>query len=311
MSTIASSPLRSAPDGAERRRGGTLRSLSRSTPLIPAIILLVIFLVGPMIFALWGSLTNAALTGYRAAKPQFIGFDNYVSLFSDPDFWSSVGLTLSFVFFSAIIGQNVLGMALAVLTRAGSKALSTVVSTLVVISWVLPEIVAAFALYAFFSSDGTLNATLTSLGLGSVSWLIDYPMLAVILANIWRGTAFSMLVYNAALAEVPPEITEAAQIDGTNSVQRFFLITLPMIRRSIATNLMLTTLQTVGTFGLIWVMTGGGPGTRSSTLPVLAYQEAFKFAQVGYGTAIAAVTIVLGAVFAILYIKILKPEVES
>lgn len=311
MSTIASSPLRSAPDGAGRRRGGTLRSLSRSTPLIPALILLVIFLVGPMVFALWGSLTNAALTGYRAAKPQFIGFDNYVSLFSDPDFWSSVGLTLSFVFFSAIIGQNVLGMALAVLTRAGSKVLSTVVSTLVVISWVLPEIVAAFALYAFFSSDGTLNATLSALGLGSVSWLIDYPMLAVILANIWRGTAFSMLVYNAALAEVPPEIMEAAQIDGTTSVQRFFLITLPMIRRSIATNLMLTTLQTVGTFGLIWVMTGGGPGTRSSTLPVLAYQEAFAFAQVGYGTAIAAVTIVLGGVFAILYIKILKPEVES
>jgi len=306
MSTIARSPLRSAPDGAERRRSGALRSLSRSTPLVPALILLVVFLVGPMVFALWGSLTNAALTGYRAAKPQFIGFDNYVSLFSDPDFWSSVGLTLSFVFFSAIIGQNVLGMALAVLTRAGSKVLSTVVSTLVVISWVLPEIVAAFALYAFFSSDGTLNAALGAVGLGSISWLIDYPMLAVILANIWRGTAFSMLVYNAALAEVPPEIT-----DGTNSVQRFFLITLPMIRRSIATNLMLTTLQTVGTFGLIWVMTGGGPGTRSSTLPVLAYQEAFKFAQVGYGTAIAAVTIVLGGVFAILYIKILKPEVES
>ncbi len=269
--TTTSPRLSSTP----RRVGGrrrTLRALSQSTPLIPSLILLVIFLVGPMVFALWGSLTNTALTGYRAASPQFIGLDNYVALFSDADFWNSVLLTLVFVFFSAIVGQNVLGLALAVLIRASAKPVSTIVGTLVVVAWVLPEIVAAFALYAFFSSDGTLNSLLTSVGLGAVSWLIEYPMIAVILANVWRGTAFSMLVYGAALGEVPPEIMEAAQIDGTNSVQRFFLITLPVIRRSIATNLMLTTLQTLGTFGLIWVMTGGGPGTRSSTLPVLAYQ---------------------------------------
>jgi multiple sugar transport system permease protein len=83
-----------------------------------------------------------------------------------------------------------------------------------------------------------------------------------------------------------------------------------MIRRSISTNLMLTTLQTLGVFTLIWVMTGGGPGTDSSTLPVLAYQEAFKFAQVGYGTAIATVTLLVGAVFSLVYIRVLKPEVD-
>lgn len=308
--TITATRLPPRPRGRGGRRN-TLRAVSQSTPLIPALILLTVFLVGPMVFALWGSLTNSALTGYRAARPQFIGLDNYVALFSDADFWNSVLLTVVFVLFSAIIGQNVLGLALAVLLRASSKIVSSIVSTLVVVAWVLPEIVAAFALYAFFSSDGTLNSALNAMGLGSISWLIDYPMLSVILANIWRGTAFSMLVYNAALGEVPPEVDEAAQLDGTTTAQRFFLVTLPIIRRSIATNLMLTTLQTLGTFGLIWVMTGGGPGTRSSTLPVLAYQEAFRFAQVGYGTAIAAVTIVLGAVFAALYIKILKPEVES
>ena len=308
--TITAARLPSRPRGRGGRRN-TLRAISQSTPLLPALVLLTVFLVGPMVFALWGSLTNSALTGYRAARPQFIGLDNYIALFGDADFWNSLLLTVVFVLFSAIIGQNVLGLALAVLLRASSKIVSSIVSTLVVVAWVLPEIVAAFALYAFFSSDGTLNSALNAMGLGSVSWLIDYPMLSVILANIWRGTAFSMLVYNAALGEVPPEVDEAAQLDGTNTVQRFFLVTLPIIRRSIATNLMLTTLQTLGTFGLIWVMTGGGPGTRSSTLPVLAYQEAFRFAQVGYGTAIAAVTIVLGAIFAALYIKILKPEVES
>ncbi len=120
-----------------------------------------------------------------------------------------------------------------------------------------------------------------------------------------------MMVYSAALAEVPPDLTEAAEIDGAGWWQRFTRITLPMVRRAIATNMMLTTLQTLGVFTLIWVMTGGGPGTQSSTLPILAFQQAFKFAQVGYGTAIATVTLMVGALFAVVYVKVLKPEVDS
>jgi len=83
-----------------------------------------------------------------------------------------------------------------------------------------------------------------------------------------------------------------------------------MIRRSISTNFMLTTLQTLSVFTLIWVMTSGGPGTDSSTLPVLAYQQAFKFSKIGYGTAIATVMLLVGAVFSIVYIRMLKPEVD-
>jgi multiple sugar transport system permease protein len=279
-------------------------------PLLPAVVLMAVFLAGPVLWSFYGSLTNQALTGYRAAQPEFVGLDNYTALLSDDGFWKAVVLTVVFVGASAVIGQNVLGMALALLLRATNKALRATVSAIVVVAWVLPEIVAAFALYAFFSTDGTLNNVLGWFGLEGPTWLISVPMLAVILANIWRGTAFSMMVYAAALSEVPPDVTEAAAIDGATGPQRFFRITLPMIRRSISTNLMLTTLQTLGVFTLIWVMTGGGPGTDSSTLPVLAYQEAFKFAQVGYGTAIATVTLLVGAVFSLVYIRVLKPEVD-
>ncbi len=275
---------------------------------------MAVFLAGPIGYALYGSLTDAALTGYRAVNPSFVGVDNYVRLFASGDFWLSVWLTLLFTVASAVVGQNALGMAVALLLRNGPRRLGSVVSGLVVTAWVMPEIVAAFALYAFFSTDGTLNAALAAAfgwaGLGGTTWLISFPMFAVILANIWRGTAFSMMVYNAALAEVPPEIMESAQIDGATGLQRFVRITLPMVRRAIATNMMLTTLQTLGVFTLIWVMTGGGPGTDSSTLPVLAFQQAFKFAQVGYGTAIAVVTIAVGAVFALVYVRVLKPEVD-
>ncbi|VTR78680.1 carbohydrate ABC transporter permease [Cellulomonas hominis] len=291
-----------------RRRPG--RTALRLLPLLPAVVLMLVFLAGPVLWSFYGSLTNQALTGYKAANPQFIGLDNYTALLGDDGFWKAVVLTVVFVGASAVIGQNVLGMALALLLRAAAKPVRAVASAIVVVAWVLPEIVAAFALYAFFSTDGTLNNVLGWFGLEGPTWLISVPMLAVILANIWRGTAFSMMVYGAALSEVPPEITEAAAIDGATGPQRFFRITVPMIRRSISTNLMLTTLQTLAVFTLIWVMTGGGPGTDSSTLPVLAYQEAFKFAQVGYGTAIATVTLLVGAVFSIVYIRVLKPEVD-
>jgi multiple sugar transport system permease protein len=289
---------------------GRRRTLVRLLPLTPSVVLMGIFLVGPIGYALYGSLTNAALSGYRAASPEFVGLDNYTKLFTSGAFWESVWLTLLFVVGSALIGQNVLGMALALLTRTGPPRLASTVRALVVTAWVLPEIVAAFALYAFFATDGTLNAMISWVGLEGPTWLLSLPLLSVVLANVWRGTAFSMMVYGAALSEVPPELTEAAEIDGARWHQRFFLITLPMIRRSIATNMMLTTLQTLGVFTLIWVMTGGGPGTQSSTLPVLAFQQAFKFAQVGYGTAIATVTLLVGALFAVVYVRVLKPEVD-
>lgn len=294
----------------DRPLGQRVKRLGRMIPLLPAVVLLSLFLLGPIVYSLYGSLTNRALSGYKAARPRFVGLDNYVALLSDSAFLKSVVLTGVFVLASAIIGQNVLGMILAVLMRHCARPISSLVGGVVVVAWTLPEIVAAFACYAFFASEGTLNSMLALIGLEGPKWLLVLPMLSVILANVWRGTAFSMMQYHAALSDVPPEVVESAQIDGASTLQCFLRITLPMIRRSIATNLMLTTLQTLGVFTLIWVMTGGGPGTSSSTLPVLAYQEAFKYSHVGYGTAIATVTLVVGALFSIVYMRILKPEVD-
>jgi multiple sugar transport system permease protein len=296
--------------GSARRRTPARRTAGRLVPLVPAVVLLALFMLGPVVWSFYGSFTNAALTGPNAANPEWVGFDNYIQLLADPDFPKAIWLTVLFVVASAVVGQNVVGLALAMLMRSALKPVRTVVSTLVVTAWVLPEIVAAFAAYAFFHADGTLNTLLAGVGVTGPDWLFEHPMLAVVLANVWRGTAFSMMVYSAAIAEVPPEITEAATVDGANGVQRLVWVTLPTIRRSISTNLMLTTLQTLSVFTLIYVMTGGGPGTDSSTLPILAYQEAFKFAQVGYGTAIATVMLVIGAVFSVVYIRSLRPEVD-
>ncbi len=194
--------------------------------------------------------------------------------------------------------------------RSASSVVRTITGTVVVGAWILPEIVASFAAYAFFGKDGTANAILGLVGIDGPSWLYSLPMLSVIIANVWRGTAFSMLVYSAALNDVPLEIIESAEVDGASGWQRLVRITLPMIRRSISTNLMLTTLQTLSVFTLIYVMTGGGPGTNSSTLPILAYQEAFSFGQLGFGTAIALILLLVGALFSLVYIRALRPEVD-
>lgn len=276
-------------------------------PIAPATILLLLFLAGPIGYCVWIAFTDTQLTG--ASGSDFVGLDNFRRAFADAGFRNAVWLTLVFTFVSAIVGQNTLGLALAGLMRTASRPVRTLTGTLVITAWVLPEIVAAFLLYTFFRREGTLNALLEWLHLPSQNWLFTLPILAVSFANVWRGTAFSMLIYSAALAEIPRDITEAAEVDGASGPRRVWHITLPMIRRSIGTNLMLNTLSTLSVFGLIWAMTRGGPGNRSQTLPVFMYDQAFQKSLIGYGTAVALLLLLVGSLFSVVYLRLMRVEV--
>ena len=213
-----------------------------------------------------------------------------------------------FTVVSAIIGQNVLGMLLALLLRRSATWVGVLTSTVVIGAWIVPEVVAGYLWYTFLADDGSLNGLLGWLHLPSQDWLIASPIVAVSFANIWRGAAFSMLTYSAALAQVSPELEESAQVDGAGPVRRFWSITLPLLRRSIMTCLMLTTLQTLSVFGLIYVMTGGGPGTDSQTLPLYMYEQAFSYGQLGYGTAVALLLLLIGGLAALAYLRVLPKE---
>jgi multiple sugar transport system permease protein len=279
--------------------------LARFAPLAPGVLLLGVFFAGPLLWSVYIAFTNMALTG--SSTVEFVGVDNFTRLLHDPSFTHSLELTLVFVVGSAVIGQNTLGLLIALLLRGRGRIVRLVVTGLVLAAWAVPETVAGFCWYAFLYRTGTLNALLDHLGLGQ-NWLYTSPMLAVILANVWRGTAFSMLVYSAALADVPPDLLEAAAVDGASAWQRLRRVTLPLIRRSIVSNLMLITLQTLAAFGLIFVMTGGGPGIASQTTPLYMYQQAFKFYQLGYGTAMALVLLLVGALFSAVYLRLIKLE---
>lgn len=292
----------SRPMAPDRRP--TRRTLIRGFPLAPSVVLLVVFLAGPILYSVYGAFTNMALTGQSGTK--FIGLDNFRRAFGDPAFVNSVVLTLIFTVLSAIIGQNIVGMVLALLMRSGHAVARALTSAIVVGAWVLPEVVAGYLWQAVLSNQGAVNKALGFFSLPPQNWLYTTPILAVSIANIWRGTAFSMLVYSAALSEVPKEIEEAATVDGANGWRRLTSVTIPMVRRSIATNLMLITLQTLSVFGLIYTMTKGGPSNRSMTLPLFAYNEAFVSSDLGYGTAIALLLLVIGGIFSIVYLRALS-----
>jgi multiple sugar transport system permease protein len=308
VTTTTVEPAGGPPPGAAPapRSRLSVRTLVRGAPLVPAIVLILMFVAGPIVFCVYYAFTDMQLTGTSSVN--FVGFKNFTQAFSSSGFYTSVLNTLIFTFLSAIVGQNTLGLLLAVLIKRSAKVIRTITSTLVIAAWVAPEVVAGYMLYAFFRDQGSLDQVLSFLHLPTQDWLYTLPILAVSLANIWRGTAFSMMVYSAALSEVPQDLIEAAEVDGASPWQRFWHVTIPVIRRSIATNLMLITLQTLSVFGLIWAMTHGGPGLKATTLPIYTYQVALVDYQLGFGTAMALILLMIGAIFSLIYVRALRQE---
>ncbi len=198
------------------------RRIGRALPLTPALVLLLLFLAGPIAYCVYIAFTDLQLTGQ--AHSSFVGLANFRRAFRDDAFLNAVWLTLVFTVLSSLVGQNTLGLALAALMKRASPPVRTLTGGIVITAWVLPEVVAGFLLYAFFRREGTLNAILGWLHLPRQNWLFTLPILAVSFANVWRGTAFSMLVYSAALDGIPSEITEAAEVDGAGGWRRMWHI---------------------------------------------------------------------------------------
>jgi len=276
-------------------------------PLTPALLLLLLFFAGPIIWAVYIAFTNKALTGIGAQNTKFVGFSNFTHMFNDPTFIHSLVLTVLFVVGSAVIGQNTLGFLIALLERGRKPFITSTINTFIIAAWVMPEIVAAFCWYAYLYQGGTFDSFLHHFGL-SEDWLYTTPMLAVIIANVWRGTAFSMLVYSAAMSDLPPDLLEAAQVDGASQLSLLRRVIIPLLRRPIVTNLMLITLQTLASFTLIFVMTAGGPGTESETTPIYIYQQALQLYDISYGTAMCVVLLLIGAIFSLVYMKLIRVE---
>jgi multiple sugar transport system permease protein len=270
----------------------------------PTLVLVGAFLVFPALWTLYLGLLDYSLGGRTAQQPEFVGLRNYSDALHDPLFTNALFLTLLYVGFSAVVGQNVLGFMLAWYFRRARTWVRATLNVLVLLAWILPGSVVAFLWQALLDRrNGTLNALLHTSG---TAWAIDHPMAVIIVFNIWRGTAFSMLLYSAALSTVPASHLEVARMAGARPWQQLRDIVLPTIRRYVPTNTLLITLWTFNDF-TPYLLTGGGPNNESQTLPVFIYKTALLGQQrLGYGSAFSLLLLLANLVIAVFYIRFLR-----
>ena len=294
--------LRRLPLG---RRAGDM--VYKTWMLWPAVILLAIFFIGPIAMALYYSFTNLALSGAAAKNLKFTGLANYAKMLKDGNMLKSVRATLFFLI-GSVLGQTALGFFMACLMKDKNTNFRRITGSCILAGWVMPEVVAAICMYAFFYSkdSGTVNRIIGLFGAQPVAWLYNHALLSVTIANIWHGAAYSMMVFQAALDNVPADTTESAMLDGANRWHTLFYIVIPQIKGTVFSNTMLITLKTIGVFDLIFTMTGGGPAGKTQTLPVYMFLQAFKSFQLGYGSAISVVLLALGIALSVLYTRVYK-----
>jgi multiple sugar transport system permease protein len=267
----------------------------------PALILIVVFLVFPALWTLYIGATNFRLTGTQARTPDMVGLSNYQQVLKDPSFYRSLWLTLLFVLGSAVIGQNVFGFGLAFALRRTGKTVRRVVEALVLLAWILPSSVIAFLWIALLDRDaGTVNEILRHTP--GTPWLISYPMVCIILFNIWHGTAFSMMLYGAALSSVPPSHLETARLAGSSTAQTLRDVVLPHIRRYALTNTLLITLWTFNDF-TPFLLTAGGPDHQSEIIPAYIYNTAIVGGDMGYSGAISLIVLLINLLLALVYLR--------
>jgi multiple sugar transport system permease protein len=297
-----------------KRVGNWREALLVVTFLSPALALVGVFTILPALWAVVQSFTNRALIGPGAVAPHYVGLDNYRRLLSDDAFYSSLVRSGEFVFFSAIVGQTLLGFLIAYLltSRPGwDLRLTPLFAALFLLPLVVPETVAALAWASLLNGTGSglLNRMIGTVGGGPVQWLQAHALESVIVVNIWRGIPFAMVLFAAALASVPRDTLEAAQVDGATAWQQLRRVTLPIIRPQILLFLLLTTITTFGIFGLVYFLTRGGPGTETTVIGIYIYQQAFQFFEIGYGSAAGVVMLVFLLALGIWYVRLMRDQV--
>jgi multiple sugar transport system permease protein len=271
--------------------------------LIPALSLIFVFLILPGVWVLKIGMTNETLTGAKARNPDFVGFENYAKVLSDRFFYNALRITLLFVLGSAIIGQAGLGLSLALLTYR-RRRLKSFIQSVVILAWIIPEVVVAYLWIAFLDKDyGTLNMLLSAIGLRKINWFYEHPLLTIIVFNVWRGTAYSMLLFSAALETIPPSLLETAEVIGASSWRKFKDVILPNIRSYILTDLILITLWTFNVF-TPYLLTGGGPSFRTELLSIYIYRTAFRYFKLGYGASIATIALLINFALAMFYLSL-------
>lgn len=271
---------------------------------LPAIIFLLVFVLYPVVYNVVLSFTDAQLSTKKAVH--FVGIKNYISMFSNKLFKKYFWNTCKWTFWS-VLGQIVLGLALALLISRPMKG-ATALRSFLLIPYVVPAVTMALIAKWVLNSDyGILSYWMQQLGWieprQSLLAMKGPAMWVVVIINIWRSYPFPMLIYWAALKSIDREMYEAATVDGATKWQSFIYITLPQLKGTTAVLIVLRTIWTATYYDLIYMITGGGPVGSTTHLPILIYSTSFGSFQLGAASAISMVLGVLMFVCIVFYLR--------
>ena len=267
--------------------------------LVPALALLLVFVAYPFFFGTYISLTDAHI----GTPGTFIGLQNFIDLWSDPIFRQTVGNSFFYTIVTTIF-KLAIGMLMAVLLNQVFP-LKRFVRAAVLLPWIIPTVLSTLAwLWMFDSTYSVINRFLKDfLNVQGPGWLSDglytlrtadttifrltWPMISISIVNIWRGVSFYAISFLAGMQTIPQELYEAAVVDGADAWQRFWHITLPLLRHVITIVLLLSIILTLADFQIVYVLTRGGPANSTHLFATYAFQVAVPSTDLGMGAAIS------------------------
>ena len=274
---------------------------------LPAFVYMLIIVGYPIISNIILSVQDVTVKNLARGTKNFVGLDNYIALFGDEVFRLTISNTLKFTVYSLLF-QFIIGFALAIFFNK-NFSFAKPVRGLLMIPWMIPMTVTALIFKFIFSTDvGIINYLLRSLGIISenIEWLTNpnIAMGCVIFANIWIGIPFNTILLSTGLTTIPQELYESAAMDGANGFQRFIKITLPLLRSTIESVLVLGFIYTFKCYDLVYVMTSGGPVNSTHLMSTYSYKLSFEMFDYSMGSAAANVLLVILMVVGMVYLKI-------
>ena len=274
--------------------------------IFPAFILIFTVVIYPLLYSFYISLNNI-----QGKTTIFVGLSNYIDILGSEYFWHSTGRTIYFTIISVGL-ELILGILVAILLNENFFGRGFVRS-LVILPWALPTVVnGVLWAWIFDTNYGALNGLLKQLHIIDTykSWLGTSfsAMNSVIFADVWKNFPMMALILLAALQTINQGYYEAAKIDGANVFQRFFNITLPMLKPAILVALVIRTMEAFKVFDIIYIMTKGGPANGTQVISYYAYVTSFQYVKFGYGAALSYLVSIVILFLALIYIKFLYTE---
>jgi trehalose/maltose transport system permease protein len=277
--------------------------------ILPAVFVVFLVIGFPLFSVIVDSFMKLKLDG--VTPPSFVGFDNYLFIFSDPDFWHSVWVTLVFTFFSVTI-EAVLGLVVALV--ANSKFTGrTLLRVAILIPWAIPTVVSS-QIWKWMFNDiyGVANIILAGLHIipHKLAWLAtpETALPVIIAVDVWKTTPFMSLLLLAGLQLIPSDLYEAASIDGASGTRKFFSVTLPLVMPTLLVALIFRTLDALRVFDIFYIMVGGQG--NMATMAVYNQQQLIQFLDAGVGSATSVVILIFIMIFVVAYTRFSKASFE-